>query len=815
MGEIMDSIRGVAFSLSNNKIDMEGDTLIVKFTYDAEYYGRATSIPGSHYNKEKKQFEIHKGYLRRVVQNFPGFTKSPEVFNEISKQKLEDKEHKELVKQLFKENDFSQPINGRTPMKHQIQAAEFILKNKKSILADDMGCIDGEALIHINRGGNGKKYTLKDLYTKFNGDRWNKSIPTYTRSFCDGEFRLNKVVSVLDKGIKEVVQLTLKSNKTLVLTPDHEVLTNNGWVEAKDLKLGDKVITNGTPVCKECNGTANVSTYKYAKFVGYCRNCIYKFKRINGNYKRGWLKDTDGYIQVTSQWNHPNHTKAGLVPQHVLVMEEKIGRYLTEDEVAHHLNEIKDDNRIENLELLTRQNHSKLHGEQGGYIHLNGGKTKNGGKVIFLPKEDEVVAVIPFGEKHVYDIVCEDPHRNFVANGIVVHNCGKTLSSLLAMSLTGLPIYVIAPRTLHDNWFSEANMLDVKIKDIFSWGSIKTFPKGEFCVIADEAHYAQNISSKRTKNFLKFVSNAKFLVCVTGTPIANSNPKNAYPLLTAVDDPLSYNKRIYEEYYCNLRASNHMLRLKEFYENTKHIILRRRIEDCVDLPEKTRVLRAADLTPLAAKTYEDVYNRLRNSYIERISKGLIVDTNEKMMMFMQLRHAASFAKIGETIKIAKEIHEQNHSTVFFVSFVDVAELLQKELEKIAPCGILHGKVPVMTRSKVINDFQSGTSKFIICTYGTGGVGINLFTGNHVVLVDRPWTPKDTSQAEARVYRTGQTKKVLSIWIQCNKTDQRIDSLILSKSRRISTMLNGDPDEEEINFDVREEIDRLFDEIFEV
>lgn len=528
----MDSIRGVAFSLSNNKIDMEGDTLIVKFTYDAEYYGRATSIPGSHYNKEKKQFEIHKGYLRRVVQNFPGFTKSPEVFNEISKQKLEDKEHKELVKQLFKENDFSQPINGRTPMKHQIQAAEFILKNKKSILADDMGC-------------------------------------------------------------------------------------------------------------------------------------------------------------------------------------------------------------------------------------------------------------------------------------------GKTLSSLLAMSLTGLPIYVIAPRTLHDNWFSEANMLDVKIKDIFSWGSIKTFPKGEFCVIADEAHYAQNISSKRTKNFLKFVSNAKFLVCVTGTPIANSNPKNAYPLLTAVDDPLSYNKRIYEEYYCNLRASNHMLRLKEFYENTKHIILRRRIEDCVDLPEKTRVLRAADLTPLAAKTYEDVYNRLRNSYIERISKGLIVDTNEKMMMFMQLRHAASFAKIGETIKIAKEIHEQNHSTVFFVSFVDVAELLQKELEKIAPCGILHGKVPVMTRSKVINDFQSGTSKFIICTYGTGGVGINLFTGNHVVLVDRPWTPKDTSQAEARVYRTGQTKKVLSIWIQCNKTDQRIDSLILSKSRRISTMLNGDPDEEEINFDVREEIDRLFDEIFEV
>jgi SNF2 family DNA or RNA helicase len=532
MGEIMDIFRGAAFSLSNNTIDLEGDNLIVKFKWDADYYGRALSIPGAHYDKEKKQFEIPKGYLRRVVQNFARFTKSPEVFNEISKQRIEEKEHKELVKELFKEVDFTKAINGRVPMKHQVQAAEFILKNRKSILADDMGC-------------------------------------------------------------------------------------------------------------------------------------------------------------------------------------------------------------------------------------------------------------------------------------------GKTLSSLLAMSLTGLPIYVIAPKTLHDNWFKEANMLDIKIEGIYSWGSLKTFPKGEFCVIADVAHYAQNISSKRTKAFLKFVSNAKFLVCVTGTPIANSNPKNAYPLLTAIDDPLSYNKRIFEEYYCNLRASNHHLRLKEFYENTKHIILRRRIEDCVDLPEKTRVLRAAELTPLAAKTYEEVYNGLRNSYLSRLSKGLIVDINEKMMMFMQLRHAASFAKIGETVKIAKEIYAQDHATVFFVSFVDVAELLKKELEKIGPCGILHGKVNIVARNRAIDDFQAGRTKFIICTYGTGGVGVNLFAGNHVVLVDRPWTPKDTSQAEARVYRYGQTKKVLSIWIQCNKTDQRIDSLILQKSRKISTMLNGNAELEEIEFDIKEEIDRLFDEIFDV
>jgi len=33
-------------------------------------------------------------------------------------------------------------------------------------------------------------------------------------------------------------------------------------------------------------------------------------------------------------------------------MEEKIGRYLKPVEVVHHINEIRDDNRIENLQMF-------------------------------------------------------------------------------------------------------------------------------------------------------------------------------------------------------------------------------------------------------------------------------------------------------------------------------------------------------------------------------------------------------------------------------------------------------------------------------
>ncbi len=63
--------------------------------------------------------------------------------------------------------------------------------------------------------------------------------------------------------------------------------------------------------------------------------------------------------------DHPNRTKSNYVLHHRVVMENHLGRLLTEDEVVHHLNEDKKDNRIENLEVMTKEEHGRHHGQTG------------------------------------------------------------------------------------------------------------------------------------------------------------------------------------------------------------------------------------------------------------------------------------------------------------------------------------------------------------------------------------------------------------------------------------------------------------------
>ena len=69
----------------------------------------------------------------------------------------------------------------------------------------------------------------------------------------------------------------------------------------------------------------------------------------------------NGYILVWCP-NHLHANTSGMVYEHVLVAEQKIGRPLKREEVVHHINHIRNDNRPENLIVFaTQSDHTRFH----------------------------------------------------------------------------------------------------------------------------------------------------------------------------------------------------------------------------------------------------------------------------------------------------------------------------------------------------------------------------------------------------------------------------------------------------------------------
>jgi len=109
----------------------------------------------------------------------------------------------------------------------------------------------------------------------------------------------------------------------------------------------------------KCKCGKELSTNKTK--TGLCRKCfLSQAKGKNAMNWQGGKKKNNGYVMIYNP-KHKYSDQQGYVREHRLVMEKHIGRYLEKHEVVHHKNGARNDNRIENLELLSKIDHDRHH----------------------------------------------------------------------------------------------------------------------------------------------------------------------------------------------------------------------------------------------------------------------------------------------------------------------------------------------------------------------------------------------------------------------------------------------------------------------
>lgn len=94
-------------------------------------------------------------------------------------------------------------------------------------------CVTGDTLVQTNAGLR----TVKELAE----NKAQFSVMSYDTTA--EKVVNNSAVAFKTKDDTEILQLTTKSGKKIKLTPDHQVYTQRGWVEAGDLKKCDKILS--------------------------------------------------------------------------------------------------------------------------------------------------------------------------------------------------------------------------------------------------------------------------------------------------------------------------------------------------------------------------------------------------------------------------------------------------------------------------------------------------------------------------------------------------------------------------------------------
>lgn len=286
--------------------------------------------------------------------------------------------------------------------------------NSATLIIGVTGCVAGDTVIRLNRAKNGHARTIEREVRARQcqlGPSRRAGLVTYTRALRGDRIGLQPTEDIVYSGVKRTFRLVTQGGPTVRATADHGIHTPHGFIPLGELREGMEVTAEDLQrrVLAPADRTARP---QYVNVTGL------RFHPFCSTF-------------VVAQRGGPLHS----VQQHRLVAEAHLNGLPYEDFVdicrntphlarqllfldptvfaIHHRDHDTKHNDIDNLRLMSHEAHGRLHGDPRrfgeGFV-----------------RTWQVRSVEAYGEENTFDVICEEPYRNFLANGLVVHNSGKS-----------------------------------------------------------------------------------------------------------------------------------------------------------------------------------------------------------------------------------------------------------------------------------------------------------------------------------------------------------------------------------------------------
>ncbi|XP_017845596.1 transcription termination factor 2-like [Drosophila busckii] len=107
----------------------------------------------------------------------------------------------------------------------------------------------------------------------------------------------------------------------------------------------------------------------------------------------------------------------------------------------------------------------------------------------------------------------------------------------------------------------------------------------------------------------------------------------------------------------------------------------------------------------------------------------------------------------------------------------------------------NGKMKTNERDQTLKEFKDNPNKrILLLSIKAGGVGLNLTTANHMLLLDPHWNPQLEHQAIDRIHREGQTKNTHIYRFTCSESIDNHIKVVQNNKMQIADQILNDDDE---------------------